>query len=871
MFRTLHSIKGGAGFFALDEVQNLSHVMESILDRFRSFTLTPTPEIVSVLLDSSDILTEMINDVDSSRGRDIAESMTKLEAILEADDSDNSQGTLDSASDQQAPEPLETQELSPLEDAPRAETGGDEVKPDDAEVTAELVKPEPAAEQTKAVDSPAPAKSKEQSSIRVNIDLLDKLMVLAGELVLTRNELISSVASDEPSLIQSSIHNVDAITSELQEAIMSTRMQAVGMVFNKFKRIVRDLSKQLGKSIELKISGEDVDMDKTIIEAIGDPLTHLIRNSVDHGIETPDDRLAKGKGERGTLQLHAYHAAGQVVIEIKDDGAGINIERVKQKALDNRLHTLEELEQMNDKEIIRLIFKPGYSTAEKVTDVSGRGVGMDVVQQNLSKVGGVIDMDSVFGEGTTIRIKLPLTLAIIPSLLMKDKTQSFAIPQANLVELVRIKPCDNRNRLENVGDATVLRIRGEILPVIPLQDLVNLHTKPADQDDTDKMIVVDGQIQHSKPINVVIVAAGEFKYGSIVEELLDTAEIAVKPLGMHFSQSREYAGATILGDGSVALILDIAGIREVMEIRDTQDVKKTLSEIDELEKEKIDRQLLLLIESGQDEHFAIPSQLVSRIEKVPSVTFQRIGGHQAISYRNGILQLIPIDTIEGCSQLPEQSYYYIVVFSVAGHEIGIIASRVSDIVNVSSKVDDLSYRRAGIMGSFVLNDKIIQLIDPYELLELAAPELARSLSNESHIQTNQGTTVLLVEDSPFFMKQIKTALERYSYKVLMAEDGIEGLEMLENHPEIELVVSDIEMPRMNGLEMVKAIRTKDQWVDLPIIAVTSLAGHEAESEGIAAGFNEYQVKLDHEKLIHSCAAHLDARRRVSELAAASVG
>jgi len=892
VFRTLHSIKGGAGFFTLDEVQNLAHVMESILDQFRNSKLTPTPEIVSVLLDSSDILTQMINDVDSSRGQDISESMGKLEAILNGNDSPAGGADIEQSASSTVEElPAEMLEpTAPLE--VEASTG--QVSSQNIEMVTESAPQEGLKNQTPSSDKPAnsAARGKEQS-IRVNIELLDKLMALAGELVLTRNELISSAASDEPALIQTSIQSVDAITSELQEAIMSTRMQTVGIVFNKFKRIVRDLSKQVGKSIDLKISGEDVDMDKTIIEAIGDPLTHLIRNSIDHGIETPKDRLAKGKSKHGSLQLHAYHAAGQVVIEIKDDGAGINCERVKQKALENRLHTAEELEQMSEKEVIRLIFKPGFSTAEKVTDISGRGVGMDVVQQNLSKVGGIIDMDSVLGQGTTIRIKLPLTLAIIPSLLMMEKNQPFAIPQINLVELVRIKPGDTRNRLEHIGDATVLRIRGEILPVIQLQDLLDFHSRNAETEtnhlnsksqtqnklkhtssrDSSNTLsdTSNGKAHRPTPINVVVVAAGEFKYGIIVDELLDSAEIAVKPLGKHFSQSREYAGATILGDGSVALILDIAGIREVLELRESHDVQKELHNDAEQENSQSDHQLLLLIENGENEHFAIPSQLVSRIEKVAASSVQQIGGHQAISYRQGILQLMPIDTISGCSQRPDSDSFYVVVFSVAGHEIGIAASQVNDIVNISSGIDDLSYRRPGIMGAFVLDNKIVQLIDPHELLELESPELSNSLANESITQDNTNVTILLVEDSPFFLKQIKTGLEKHGYNILTAMDGLEGLEVLEQNPDIQMIVSDIEMPRMNGLEMVKAIRSQERWVDLPVIAVTSLAGHDAESEGIAAGFSEYQVKLDHEKLIGACSRLIKVSPPEPQFDTASVG
>lgn len=842
VFRTLHSIKGASGFFDLKQVQSLSHVMESILDRFRQGTLTPSPESVSPLLDAADLLIRLISDVEASRTVNVDSYLVLLEEVLRGSEGESLEEAKDSPEE---PEPVPDSNESEEKQDISIEEALALIAEEEASVSESDSQSEPATDleppETEAV-LPSMLKPKKDQSIRVNIDLLDKLMVLAGELVLTRNELVRSADSKDENLIQASVQSVSMITSELQEAIMSTRMQTLGNVFSKFKRIVRDISTSLDKSVNLTISGEEVDMDKTIIEAIGDPLTHLIRNSLDHGIEKPAVRLEKGKKEQGSLQLKAFHSAGQVVIEIIDDGAGINYQKVKEKALASKLMSREQLESLSNKEVGQLIFRPGFSTAEEVTDISGRGVGMDVVQRNLSKVGGVIDMDSTPDQGTKISIKLPLTLAIIPSLLVGMDFRTFAIPQVNLIELVRIVEGDTRNRIELIGSGRVLRIRDSIIPVVNLRDLFNQQSHGS-QEGTPEI----EDLSTRETISVAVVASGDFKYGIIVDELLESAEIVVKPLGKHFAHSREYAGATILGDGAVAMILDIAGIKNVLNLTESHLTHSTQAADQKVREEK---QSLLIIKNSPTESFAIPTHLVCRIEKIDSDRIQSVGTSLAVNYLEDTLQLIPLDVVDGIQKREECESFYAIVVKISGLEIGIMASAVDDIINLTTGVDDQSYSRRCVMGTFSYKTRIIQLLDVRELVKFGAPNLDSRIFE--HEVSDKQMKILLVEDSKFFQRQIRDALEESDFEVISANDGLEGLDQLKGNSDVDLVVSDVEMPNMDGLEFVRTVRATPNWAQMPVIALTSLSGEDHRRQGIEAGFTEYQVKLDHDLLISAC-------------------
>ena len=527
-----------------------------------------------------------------------------------------------------------------------------------------------------------------EASLRVHVSLLDQLMTLAGELVLGRNQLLQSMSSEDQRGADIAGQRIDLITSELQEAIMLTRMQSIGNVFNKFPRVVRDLSQSLEKQVELHLEGKGVELDKTIIEAIGDPLTHLVRNAVDHGIEIPDVRQQAGKNPMGKIYLKAYHEAGQVNIEIADDGKGLDGRMLVQKAMEKGLISEDQAKVMSDKEKINLIFLPGFSTAEKVTDVSGRGVGMDVVKTNLDKLGGIIDIDSEMGKGSTIRIKLPLTLAIIPCQVVMTGNERYAIPQVNLEELLRIPANQAKDRIERVGDAEVVRLRGNLLPLIKLSDVIgtsSIYTDPnsgekhmdrrksiSDRRSKESPLIADETTVQTQPqdgieekqvlerkskdrryhsnsaLNIVVVSTGAMKYGLVVDELNDSEEIVVKPLGRDLKNCKGYAGATIMGDGRVALILDVGNLAQMAGLtsieassRATDVSQENLQAL----REQKDRQSLLLFRSAENEQYAAPLSMVERIEKIKTTDIENVGGKRVIRYRGGSLPLFCVDEV----------------------------------------------------------------------------------------------------------------------------------------------------------------------------------------------------------------------------------
>ena len=719
---------------------------------------------------------------------------------------------------------------------------------------------------------------KQKSSLRVSISILDRLMSLAGELVLTRNQLVQNASTKNYAAFLGATQRVDSITSELQEAIMATRMQSIGIVFSKFKRMVRDISQSLGKDVDLQIEGEHVELDKSIIEIIGDPLTHLVRNAIDHGIETPSERESAGKPSQGTLRLKATHEAGQVIIEIMDDGAGIDAEKVAAKAQSLGLLDEVQLARMSERDIIKLIFRPGFSTAERVTDISGRGVGMDVVQSNLGKVGGAIDVESAIGKGTSIRIKLPLTLAIIPSLLVSVGEERYAIPQVNLVELVRLSAGNVRERIENISGAAVLRLRDELLPLVRVSDFLDIGRFFLDrqsgkkvqdrreavwdrrssalmeaQPEENRRTKQDRRKSHQSAVIIVVVAAGEFKYGLVVDALLDSAEIVVKPLGYHLCGCREYAGATILGDGRVALILDVVGIKEMLDLQDTQSALQTRSSQSTSTVAMESFHSLLLVENARDELFAVPLGFVSRIEKITTAAISWTGGRPVIPYRGGSLPLFSIESVANVKPRHEQKHAYIIVFQAGGREMGIVVSDIIDTIEFSEGIDETTHVQPGILGSAIIENRIVLLLDIFAIVHQAAPDLFANLENASRKKESRKYRVLIVEDSVFFLNQIRAFVEDAGYEVVTAEDGVKGLAVLNNAAEpFDLVLTDIEMPNMDGLCLTREIRSSQRYRNLPVIAVTSVIGKTAEKRAQEAGIDAYLIKLDKEKVLDAC-------------------
>ncbi len=911
VFRAAHSIKGGAGFMGLTVIQDLSHVTENVLGLIRSGKLIPTPEIINVLLQASDKLNTLIEDVANSNEYDIEEHLIPLNAIFkgeafqpepesstaEATPTKEATGTEEVA----APEATEAPKIA--EQAAASEVGQVAVEEPAAPTPTPVVEkaPEPAKPATppKKVKPPAVKKSaakvKVDTSIRVHVSLLDSLMTLAGELVLSRNQLLQTIASDDVRNAESVGQRIDLITSELQEAIMLTRMQPIGNVFGKFPRVVRDLSSKLKKDIDLIIVGKDVELDKTIIESINDPLTHLVRNSVDHGVELPEDRIKAGKPAKGTVTLQAYHAAGQVVIEIIDDGKGLDGEALGEAAVNKGLLTAEQVQVMSDKEKINLILLPGFSTAKEVTDVSGRGVGMDVVKTNLDELGGQVDLISEVGVGTTISIKLPLTLAIIPCQIIVTGGERYAIPQVNLEELLRIPASQVKDRVEKVGNAEVVRLRGNLLPLIRLSDVLGIertyydfkedkHKKDRRERISDrrgKETLLNGDCKTdnssqdadnaqpsearankdrrytaSSALNVVVVSNGTLKYGLIVDKLQDSEEIVIKPLGKHLQACKGYAGATIMGDGRIALILDVTNIAlmaDLTSMKDTDRANEVAQAAEELVRAQKDKQALLTFRSSETEQFAVPLNQVERIEKIKRSDIEELGGKRVMQYRGGSLSLLTVDDVAMVQPIADHDDLLVIVFNIANQIVGLLAIGPIDAMEISVSIDDTTLKQTGIMGSTIIDGQTTMLIDIFEVVDTLFPEWFENQEiYEVENEDGKAPIILIAEDSNFFRNQVKNYMTDSGYEVIEGEDGAIAWELLQEHADdVTIVVTDIEMPNMNGFELTETIRKDPRFKTIPIIALTTLAGEEDVAKGKAVGIDEYHIKLDKEKLMTS--------------------
>jgi len=732
--------------------------------------------------------------------------------------------------------------------------------------------------------------SKSMGSLRVNVNLLDTLMNLAGELVLSRNQLVQGISSSNGKATELASQRIDMITSELQETIMQTRMQPIASIFNKFTRVVRDLSKQLGKTIDLAIEGKEVELDKTILESINDPLTHLVRNSVDHGIELPDQRKKTGKPMTGNITLKAFHDAGQVNIVISDDGKGLDPEKISQAAVKKGLKSEQQIAEMSAKEKIELILLPGFSTAETVTDVSGRGVGMDVVVTNLEKLGGIIEIDSTPGKGTVIQIKLPLTLAIIPSQIISVGKEKYAVPQVNLDELLRIPAAQVKDRIEKVGDADVVRLRGNLLPLLNLSKILGIEktfaypddgsehpdrrTSLADRrgnrmdasgnplEDPDMEAQAEKLNRHdqdrryhaSSAINIAVVSAGSYKYGLVVDELKDSEEIVVKPLGRHLKRCSGYAGATIMGDGRVALILDVSNLAQMAELTtmaETERVAKVAREAREAMENAKDRASLLLFRNAETEHFAAPLNLVERIERIPASKIELVGGKKVIQYRGGTLPLYELSQVATVGELPKREQQEIIVFKIKEREIGLMVSPPVDAMEVCLDIDDSTLKQACINGSMIIEGHTTLLVDIFGLVQTLNPDWFREEKSAAAAMTKDGQKVILfAEDSAFFRNQVERFMVEEGYKVIAAEDGAIAWDLLEKHKdEIDIIVTDLEMPNMDGFELTKKIKTHPEFSHYKVIALTSLASNAHIAKGETVGIDAYEIKLDRENLM----------------------
>ncbi|KPA18521.1 molecular chaperone [Candidatus Magnetomorum sp. HK-1] len=696
-------------------------------------------------------------------------------------------------------------------------------------------------------------------TIRVDVQILDQLMTLVGELVLVRNRQLVSIDNVEAV----SVEDLDLVTSELQETIMRTRMQPIGSLLGKLPRIVRDLSKKLNKKIDIITFGNDVELDKSILETLSDPLTHLIRNCCDHGIEKPEQRIKKGKSDKGTISIQAYHEAGQINITITDDGRGIDPEIIKKKVIENGFKTEAELSDMNDKEILSFIMIPGFSTSDKVSNVSGRGVGMDVVKTSIEQFGGSLELNSSLNEGTTIHLRLPLTLAIIPSLIVEIDNMRYAIPQINLEELVSLYDNDIYTKIETAGNREVYRLRGKLLPLIRLNEILkrpekftdNIRAQITNQYCTNQKI---GQGLKEKKLDIVVVKVGSRHFGVIVDKVHGMEEIVVKPMHSVAKKIDIYSGATVLGDGMVALILDIEGIARHAGISMSEYLQYFEKDMHASEI-KNEVQSALLFKSGPGELFAVPLTLIKRIERIKLSQIERIGEKEYIVIDGIETQVLRLDNVLNVSPCIMNDDMSLLLPKHIKRPFGILLSNVEDIKSAPKKLNVDALQRDGLLGTAIIQDRITLFIDIFRLIEIAEP----NWFEDRRLKTpppEKNRHVLLVEDSKFLQQLEKRYFESDNYKVTSAMNGKEALTLLGEF-NFDIIISDIEMPEMNGWEFMKTVRKNKEYDNLPSIAVTSLNTEADRVKSREAGFNAYHVKIDREALLSEMSTLLTIREK----------
>ena len=826
LYRDVHSLKGAAYLFSYRQIGDVAHHLESNLEGVRDGKAEATTALNNLLFEGLDLLEKLVAKAKIGQKLVIFDDEVNLfvSKVLAAE--------IESA-------PAVNQEVV----APVVSTSVVSAGATNSSSGSSSSGGSSSDDKNKQV-----AQEESNSSIRVSVSLLDNLMTLMGEMVLVRNQILQFANKSDDLDFLSIGKKLNVVTSEIQEEMMKTRMQPIGNTLNKFNRVVRDLSNDLKKSIQLHIEGAETELDKSLLEAIKDPLTHIIRNSCDHGIEIPEVRRHKGKTEKGNVFVKAYHEGGQVVVEVQDDGKGLHKDTIINKALEKGIIDQQRAARLSEKEIFNLIFEPGFSTAAQVTNLSGRGVGMDVVRTNIEKIGGTVELSSVFGAGTNIKMKIPLTLAIVPALIINCADSKFAIPQVKLEELVRVDQSQNENKIEFLHGSLIYRLRGHVLPLLDMCSVLNLEERAP-------------EFFSKGIINIAVLKSEQGVFGVIIDEIQDTADIVVKPINRLLKSLNVYSGATILGDGSVALIFDVLGLSKYVQMNHTK-TEGTHNINDKVAQAFSDVQEFLLVKTQSPAKHAIVLGYVHRLEEFSKSQIEFSGPHRMIRYRDSILPLVYVnETLGYPNKESDATTVPVVVIQRAGSLYGLVVDEILDILSTSVQTDSHLIQRKGIFGNLRTDDQIVVVIDPFELISMALPDSQQnkdqSFQTENNLifnTANKSTAVakkkiLFVEDTAFFRKTIKNALESAGYDVLVAGHGQEAMDLLnEVQGQVDLVLSDIEMPVMNGFELALKIRANDKYKHIPMVAISSKADANFVQRGFECGFNSYLEKFKPEVL-----------------------
>lgn len=712
-------------------------------------------------------------------------------------------------------------------------------------------------------ESAAKSDEKENDTIRVNVALLSNLMNLVGELVLTKNQLQQASSYTVNDELTRGNQRLGVITAELQSEVMKTRMQPIGNALTKFQRLVRDTAKDLGKSIELNLDGTDTELDRTLVEAVKDPLTHIVRNAMDHGLETPAERKAMGKNETGRIKIQSYQESGQIVIEVSDDGRGLNVERIKTKVIEKNLVSKETLAGLTEREIQNFIFLPGFSTAEAVSNLSGRGVGMDVVKTNIERIGGTIELSSRLGTGTSIKLKIPLTLAIMPALIVSTAGQKFAIPQSKLVELLRIDSSDpSAPGIEILQGVPVYRLRGTIMPLVTFTQILSPDVK--------------NDVDSSNIQNIVVVNSNGILFGLVVESIEDTADIVVKALPEFLRGIKIFSGATILGDGSVTLTVDINGLADKAGLTAAAQIKA--SDIAIVEKAvEIE---YLGVDIGAKGNCIFPLCLVSRLEEFDTKDFHWAGEKKFIPYRGSALPLIDVrktlaipSTLESAATATKERQAVVVV-KLGDRDYGLEVDAIVDLVVSSADLDVKMKDRPGIMGALVDTKDVMILLDAFEIISVYLGNLTKlsqaetKVSQVSKTKDREKGRLLIVDDGNFFRKHVEAMLTKMGWEVQTANNGALAMKILDNSASNAFVaiISDIEMPTMDGFTFAQNVRRSKGLQDIPLLAMTSSYSEAVIARAMECGFDRLLPKDELDKLEDLLQSLIKSRKETAHAA-----
>jgi len=888
LYRDMHTLKGSSQLFGYMAVGQVAHAMETSLDPLRKSRSTISPRLIDTCLINVDLLAKLLGAIESS-GTDngfqteVNHAVAQLVEAATAQFKNSVELSKDifyrdeershkSAAVEKAPPKVKTAEKikAPEELQSRVQSERSPVEKEQSSSNAASKVSDVAGGATPNAVSP------QDSTIRVHVNLLDRILNLVGELVLVRNQLLQHRTKNEDTDFLNTSKSLDVVTSDLQSEVMKTRMQPIESVVGKFQRVVRDIARDLNKKIDLTLEGSDTELDKSLLESIKDPLTHIVRNSCDHGIETIEERKKAGKPDSGHVLIRAFHEGGQVVIEISDDGRGLHRERIVAKALERGIIDKERASKMSDREICELIFAPGFSTAAQVTSVSGRGVGMDVVKTNIDKVGGSVEISSVQGKGTTIQLRIPLTLAIVPALVIRSSKSVFAIPQVKLVELVRVGDGSASGNIEYLQGRPMFRLRGSLLPLLDIRDITG-----------EKY-----EAKYDEQIYIVVLNSDGDHFGLLVPEILDTADIVVKPLSSFLKQLSAFSGATILGDGSIALILDVGGVAQfgkVLNKRVQKDNREAFSK-QERKSASSDVQEFLLLSMGSDAVHAVPLCLVQRLEEFDVADIEQSGEQRVVRYRDALLPLIRLKTVlkypdlklaAASTDAPRTS---IVVIQRSGRSYGLEVDEILDIVTIDGQIDDSIRDRAGILGNIIHQKEVVVVLDALGIIERFHGALSQGgrseikalgksnadplseLRSRNNELKNKKIRVLYAEDVAFFRRHVSKVLNEAGIDVTTFEDGALALQELDSVPkdQYNLILSDIEMPNMTGLELVREIRKREHLKNIPVIALTTRYRESDIEIGRQAGFDIYLEKLNPEKLMDAVSKLMGPTTREQE-------